>query len=82
LKHEAFWKFGHEGTGKVFVVHDTDKRNDRCITCWVVKNLYLQNEFCAKRSYPFTSPGLYPLLLGAVALASRAACHERLCHMR
>jgi hypothetical protein len=68
LKDEDVWKLWHEPTGRVFVVHDADNRDEKCITCRVVKNLHENGDIL--RSYlaqPANPPTTNPPLRGTGA---------------
>mgnify|MGYP003338783539 CR=1 FL=1 len=40
LQDESGWQLWHEPTRKVFLVHDADKPDEKCVTCRVVKNIH------------------------------------------
>ena len=49
VENAGYWELWHEATGKVFVIHDADTPNEKCLTCRVVKNLHLHREALRQR---------------------------------
>ena len=49
IRQEAFWEFWHEESRRVFVIHEADKPDEKCITCRVVKNLHTHREELRER---------------------------------
>ena len=44
IQDEGFWKLWHEPTRRVFLLHDADTPDEKCITCRVVKNLHTHRD--------------------------------------
>ena len=40
VQNAGYWELWHEATRKVFVIHDADTPDEKCLTCRVVKNLH------------------------------------------
>lgn len=44
INNGGFWEFWHEENRKVLVIHEADNRDEKCITCRVVKNLHAHRD--------------------------------------
>jgi hypothetical protein len=40
IRQGMFWEFWHEESRRVFVIHEADTPDEKCITCRVVKNIH------------------------------------------
>jgi len=49
IRQGMFWEFWHEESRRVFVIHEADTPDEKCITCRVVKNIHAHRDELRQR---------------------------------